>query len=62
MTRAREAGKGFFVVAEQMVQSAEGLNQRTKNVTKNSCTVAEGAEKLEKESKELMDRVSKFKV
>ena len=28
---------------EQMVQSAEGFNQQTKNVTKNSCTVAEGA-------------------
>ncbi|MBQ3513053.1 MAG: methyl-accepting chemotaxis protein [Lachnospiraceae bacterium] len=57
-----EISQSQLQASEQIVQSTEELNQQTKNVTKNSCTVAEGAEKLEKESKELMNRIGKFKV
>ena len=48
--------------AEQIAQSAEGLNQQTQNVTSNSCVVAEGAVALETESEKLMNRIGKFKI
>ncbi len=47
---------------EQIVQSAEELNKQTKNVTEGSFTVAENAGELQKESMQLMDRISKFRV
>ena len=47
---------------EQIVQSAEELNKQTKNVTEGSFTVAENAGELQRESMQLMDRISKFRV
>ncbi len=47
---------------EQIVQSAEELNVQTENVSKGSCTVADNAGDLQKESVELMNRISRFKV
>ena len=47
---------------EQIVQSAEELNQHTISVNKDSCTVAENAGELQKESMELMNRISRFRV
>lgn len=47
---------------EQIVQSAEELNRQTVNVTEGSVSVAANAGELQKESMELMDRISRFKV
>lgn len=47
---------------EQIVQSAEELNRQTINVNEGSCTVAENAGELQKESMELMERISRFRV
>ena len=47
---------------EQIVHSAEELNKQTKNVTDGSHTVAENAGELQKESMQLMNRISKFRV
>lgn len=47
---------------EQIVQSAEELNRQTANVTEGSVSVAANAGELQKESMELMDRISRFKV
>ncbi len=47
---------------EQIVQSAEELNKQTKNVTEGSHTVAENAGELQRESMELMNRISRFRV
>ncbi len=47
---------------EQIVQSAEELNRQTVNVTEGSCTVAENAGELQKESMELMERIGRFRV
>lgn len=47
---------------EQIVQSAEELNRQTVNVAEGSCTVADNAVELQKESMELMDRVGRFRV
>lgn len=48
--------------AEQIVVSADILNEHTRNVTDGSNTVARNAEDLKKESADLMDRMSQFKV
>lgn len=48
--------------AEQIVVSADILNEHTRNVTDGSNTVARNAEELKKESADLMDRMSQFKV
>ncbi len=47
---------------EQIAQSAEELNIQTENVSKGSCTVADNAGDLQKESMELMERISRFRV
>lgn len=57
-----EISKSQLQATEQIVQSAEGLDRQTKNVAANSTTVAEEAEKLEAESKELMSHIGKFQV
>ena len=57
-----EISQSQLQATEQIVQSADGLNQQTKNVATNSSSVAEEAEKLEAESKELMNHISKFRV
>lgn len=57
-----EISMGQIQATEQIAQSAEELNQQTQNVTADSNTVAESAEKLLEESAELMGRISKFKV
>ena len=57
-----EISQSQLHATEQIVQSADGLNQQTKNVASNSATVAEEAEKLEKESKELMKHIGRFQV
>ncbi len=51
-----------LAATEQIVSSAEELNKQTKNVTEGSFTVAENAGELQKESMQLMNRISKFKV
>lgn len=47
---------------EQIGQSANDLEQHTKNVVAGSNAVAEGAEELKKESVELMERMSDFRI
>ena len=47
---------------EKIVQSAEELNQHTLNVSKDTCTVAENAGELQKESTELLSRIGRFRV
>ncbi len=47
---------------DNIVRSAEELNVHTMNVSKGSCTVAENAGELQKESVELMNKISRFKV
>lgn len=47
---------------EQIVNSAEALNNHTENVSAGTFTVAENAEELQRESMELMNRISKFRV
>ena len=48
--------------AGQIVESAQGMNSSTENVSADSNTVADSAEAFKKESLELMDRMSKFRV
>lgn len=48
--------------AEQIARSAEGLNQQTHHITTGSCTVAESAEALEKESEKLLGRIGTFRI
>lgn len=50
------------VLSVQIVLSVEGMGRQTKNVAVNSATVAEEAEKLEMESKELMNHIGRFQV
>lgn len=47
---------------EQIVNSTEELNNHTENVSAGSYTVAENAGELQRESMELMNRISKFRV
>lgn len=47
---------------EQIAQSANELDLHTKNVVSDSNIVADGAEELKKESMELLDRMSSFKI
>lgn len=58
----KEISRNQVQAADQIVQSADGLNQQTKNVTSGSSLVAESADELKKESMELMNRISQFKV
>ena len=47
---------------EHIVNSTEELNNHTENVSAGTYTVAENAGELQRESKELMDKISKFRV
>ncbi len=47
---------------EQIVNSTEELNNHTENVSAGSYSVAENAEELQKESMELMNKISRFRV
>ncbi|MBO5260327.1 MAG: methyl-accepting chemotaxis protein [Agathobacter sp.] len=58
----KEISRNQVQAADQIAQSAEGLNQQTRNVTSGSSLVAESADELKKESMELMNRISQFKV
>lgn len=53
---------GQVQAAEQIAESAQELGLHTKNVTDGSNHVADTAETLKKESMELTDRLSQFKV
>lgn len=58
----KEISRNQVQAADQIAQSAEGLNQQTRNVTNGSSLVAESADELKKESMELMNRISQFRV
>ena len=47
---------------EQIAQSARDLDQHTKNVVADSNIVADSAEELKKESMELIERMSGFRI
>ncbi len=57
-----EISRSQLHATEQIVLSVEGMDKQTKNVAVNSATVAEEAEKLETESKELMNHIGRFQV
>lgn len=47
---------------EQIASSTEMLNDHTENVSAGTYTVAENAEELQRESQELMSKISRFRV
>ena len=54
--------KSQLEATERIADSTEELNIQTSNVSNGCATVAENAEKLKRESEELISRMSKFKI